>query len=309
MACSRRARDRASERVAARPMGSSRRPLGDPPPLVFAGRLTTAKDLDTALGAVGARRRRVSGRRRRRARTAPASSSCGTSSSSASASASSARPRATEVLGYLRGAEVDGPVVGLGELPARRRRGACARHAGGRDAGRRRAGDRRPTARTACSSRRATSPRLPPRSPRSSAIERCGRGCAPRPRPPSRSSGRTRSTDGSSGSSRLRRHEGRVSSSSGGPATGCRSPSRCAESGMRSADVLDLRVVASSSDRSDGDATFRLRRADAARRPAVLADAAAARAARGGGAGSPMRSSRRARSRRPPRSSRAPACR
>ena len=152
LARSRRARDACCRtRRPRRPMRIAPTPLGEPPPLAFAGRLTAAKYLDVALEAVRALDGAYARRRRRRPGPRPPRAAA-RRLGSASASASSARPPRRRCSGSCAARTSMVLPLGVGELPARRRRGARARHARGRDARRRRAGDRRPTARTACSS-------------------------------------------------------------------------------------------------------------------------------------------------------------
>ena len=133
-------RDAAAARACA-PRDELRASFGvDGPALAFAGRLTRAKALD-----VVERRRRASstgvtllaGRRRR---GACAELSGARASPLPRGTAARAGPRAA------RGRRARRPLVDLGELPARARRGARGRDAGDRDRGRRRAGDRATTA-------------------------------------------------------------------------------------------------------------------------------------------------------------------
>ena len=182
----------------------------DGPTLAFAGRLTAQKSLDVALDALArADGRHAPGRRRRAGRARSSSGTPATLGLDGRVRFLGPQPRRTRARALPRGRR-GGALLELGELPAHGRRGARGRDAGARDE--RRAASPRScaTARTGCSSERATPTRSPPRSAATSRTRSCASGCARPRRRPSTATRRPRSTTSSRGSSSGRRREGRL---------------------------------------------------------------------------------------------------
>ena len=271
-------------------------PLGDPPPLVFAGRLTTAKDLDTTLGAVA----RVDGAslvvvgdgpdraRLEQLRDEPLGERVRFVGSASR----------DGVLGYLRGAEAMVLSSAWENFP----HGVVESLALGTPVIATRVGgvpEIVSTARTGCSSsgRRRRTCRRARAAPRRSTLR--ARLCRGRVLRCDVRAGHGLRSARAAARGQPRREATPRALRRAGPVTGCRSRHAALASGMRfgRARLPRRRVVASS--RSTGDATFLLRRRTPLDGP-LSGCPSAARAARGARPGHPIRSSPRARSKRPP---------